>query len=490
MNSGTPTTPAPAEVEIPNPVNTPANMPDVTSETGALDNNAKLIWTMVRFTLLDTPLREKAHEGDDGYLWDGVLSHVLVDLWPILRNAGANGQQARLLLNQYLRLTHNMVCLDRGSYASGGKKRKPMWWVRKDWLDQLDRFRVTSNWPAAEADDQQAASEVDDVFGDGPLVVEAEPKVYTCDWPGECDMGEDGKRYTSTRPNVMPLHRRNHENTERIVNATVQLLREGADPATIGVLEIASKAGMHQTSVHNRFARNELVELAESILANERGALSRARNEQAAAAVKSEPESEPQAPTTFLAEATTAVTGKDFIGAQADTEPEPEPMTEADPQVLNDWIMRLVRVAAFAELNGTAMTPGAIADVAKIISPSVRDLVWEQAVATGALVERQDTDYRGRGRTVWVAPNPQAVLAGTDFLGGAPAVVDFVAELTNLLERYASMDAALATRDKVIYEQGAQLTKQEQLLTDSRDELHELRNLIAPLMKFTGGPAK
>lgn len=469
MNSGTPVGPVASSVDIPDPRNTPAGMPDVDSESGSLDSNARLIWSMVRFTALEPPLKHSDHQGEAGFLWKGTLTSMLTDIWPILRQQGGNTQQAKLLLNQYLRLTHNMVCVDRG--AGGDKRRSPLWWVRADWSDRLEDFRVTTTWPepAGAQSQVELLEETDDVFGPGPLAEVAkadtvDAKVYTCEWPG-CDMGENGGPFTSTRPNVIPLHRKLHENSERIIKATVRLLDGGADPETLTVLEIAAEAGVHTATVHNRFGRDELIELA---LARKNAAAGPGTVEHK---------------TSKMAEAKAL----------------PAPAEGAD---LETWATRLVRVAAFADHNRVPLTIGALTDVMKIIDTGVRDQVWDHLVSAGLLVTRQDADYRGRGREVWVPADAEAVLA--DLRTRAPGSVDFVAELKALLDRYADMHTKLSVRDTALQEKDdaiqerdaelaakdAELAEQGRLVAESRAELIELHKLVAPLIKFAGKPAQ
>ena len=163
---------------VPDPVLTPGGMPDITSATGALDSNARLIWGMVRFTELDTPLRPSPHEGEDGYLWSGKMSKVMVDIWPLLRTPSGTVTYTRTVLNQYLRLTHNMVCLDRG-YGGRGKARTPLWWVRADWNDRKEFFQVTSNWDITSESDREIAAEE---FPEMESVTAPADGVFRCDW--------------------------------------------------------------------------------------------------------------------------------------------------------------------------------------------------------------------------------------------------------------------------------------------------------------------
>lgn len=452
--------------QIPDPVLTPVGLPDTDSADGALDINAKVLWSMVRYTELDTPLRPSLHAGEEGYLWNGRMSSVVADLWPIMRNPGERTRAVRVALAYYLKITHNMVCLDKGfGPVRKGITRKagPLWWVRADWNDRAEFFKVTSTWPErGEADDQDEmdaayAAETDDPTepdtADGAGV-----KVYVCDYPG-CDEGLDGGPFTNTRANVMPMHRKAHQVTNNIVAAMAKLMSApGADVPHITLADVAREAGVYKTSVNQRFTREQLLARATALLA-EQGA-----------------------------------TSVDVSGA-------------------TEYQEKLLRLAALAAYNGTPLSLNLLSRAMVGVSRETREALVYNLVQTKALVQREVPDAVNRPVDVYVNADP-AVLARAlnvtqddlralaDLLSEAqpapqdPApqaptpdpVVDYIQVLRDFLVIAEGREAAIREREAVIARQGAQLdeltardTSQRELIQEARTELRTLKELIAPL---------
>lgn len=447
---------------IPDPVITPVGLPDTTSANGALDTNAQVIWAMVRYTELDTPLRPSTHEGEAGYLWSGKMSKLLSDLWPIMRNPGERTRETRIRLGHYLRLTHNMVCLDKGFGAvrKNGETRRqgPLWWVRADWNDRREFFLVTSSWPDSDADDRNAN---DDTVYEPETVDPTAPdeavKVYTCDYPG-CDDGVDGGPFTSTRANVMPMHRRAHDVTNTIIATMAQLMEDaGTDTSRITLADVARAAGVHTTSVSQRFTRDSLQVRAMELLSEQGGAKA--------------------VDTTLQAERSE----------------------------------KLLRLAAFGAYNGTPLMYTLLDRVLVGVPRPDREALLRHLVDTGELRRSETADSMNRTVEVYDAADP-AVLAralnvrvqdltdsrAQDVVSSAPEpvstpapgnpVIDYITVLRDFLTIAEGRETAIREREAVIEEQQAKITgqddkiaEQRSLIDDARTELRTLRELIAPL---------
>lgn len=446
---------------IPDPVITPVGMPDVTSSTGALDTNAQVVWSMVRYTELDTPLRPSTHEGEEGYLWSGKMSKMLSDLWPIMRNPGERTRETRVRIGQYLRLTHNMVCLDKGfgRVRKDGEVRRqgPLWWVRADWNDRREFFMVTSSWPDADAEDRDAnddtAYEPETV---DPTAPDEAAKVYTCDYPG-CDEGVDGGPFMSPRANVMPMHRRAHDVTNTIVATMARLMTEpGADPVRITLSDVARAAGVHQTSVSQRFTRDSLQVRATELLRE----------------------------------------------GSIDT---------IDQATQDERREKLLRLAAFGAYNGTPLMFTLLDRVLVGVPRADREALLRQLVDSGQLRRGETTDSMNRTVEVYDAADPAVLaralnvkaqdLAALQLLGAVPEapepddapapqnpVVDYIAVLRDFLTIAEGRETAIREREAVIEDQAATLSgqnakieEQRSLIQEARAELNTLRQLIAPL---------
>jgi AcrR family transcriptional regulator len=439
--------------QLPDPVLTPVGLPDVTSATGALDTNAKVVWSLVRFTELDTPLRPSVHEGEDGYLWSGKMSRMLSDLWPIMRNPGETTREIRIRLGAYLKMTHNMVCLDKGfgnNRAKGkdGERRSgPLWWVRADWNDRKDFFMVTSSWPESDADDRDTNDDSTSYEPEtvDPTVPDEAVKVYTCDYPG-CNEGPDGGPFTNMRANVMPLHRRSHAVTQNIIETMARLMSApGADVPHITIADVAREAGVHQTSIHQRFTREELLSLAVALVREQQGV---------------------------------------EVDVSGDTENRE----------------KLLRLVAFGDYNGTPLPMSILTRVLVGVAREPREALLADLLATGELVARETVDAVGRAVEVYANADP-AVLARAlnvrpeDFAPVvAPAtiptnpVVDYIAVLRDFLTIAEGRETAMKEREAVIERQGAELVQlkerdaeQRELIQGARDELRTIKELIAPL---------
>ena len=443
---------------IPDPVLTPVGLPDITSSTGALDTNAQVVWSMVRYTELDTPLRPSVHEGEAGYLWSGRMSKLLSDLWPIMRNPGERTRETRIRLGHYLKLTHNMVCLDKGFGAvrKNGETRRqgPLWWVRADWNDRREFFQVTSSWPESDADDQNAnddtayAPETVD-----PTAPDEAVKVYTCDYPG-CDEGVEGSPFVSTHANVMPMHRKAHDVTNTIIATMARLMEEpGADAARITLTDVARAAGVHQTSVSQRFTRDGLQIRAMELLREQAGG------------------------------------------------------PGVDAEIQAGRREKLLRLAAFGAYNGTPLMLSLLDRVLVGVPRSDREALLRHLVETGELRRGETTDSMNRVVEVYDAADP-AVLARAlnvsvqDLGAAAPSprpepepapvvadpVTDYIAVLRDFLIIAEGRETAIREREAVIEDQAAKISgqdskiaEQRSLIDDARTELRTLRELIAPL---------
>jgi AcrR family transcriptional regulator len=454
---------ASADVEIPDPVLGAGGLPDITSETGALDTNARLVWCLVRYTELETPLKAAQHEGEDGYLWRGALSRVLVETWPMLREPSVVCQSIRMRVNQYLKLTHNLVCLDRGSYKQGGrngKNRTPVWWVRADWSDKKDLYKVTTIWPRLDEEAQEDPETVGERIPETP-----DPKVYTCDYPG-CTAGSDGAPFTSHRANVIPMHRRVHVNRDTVLEAAARLVAQsGTDAAKVTVQDVADLSGLHASTVYNLFTTSgALFDQARELLA-ERGA--------AGFAPLPGPAVEPPP----VVQAT-----------------DPVDAVDPDPVTLDEWYERMLRLAAFADVNGTPLAFHVLQySASKALPGHLRDALLERLETGGDLITRYESTSSGHGRNrkICTVADPLSHLADLEIISSNSGTasgteVDYAAALRALLADYETQDARIASQQAVIATQRQEAESQNVKITEARTELAELRMLIAPLMNHVG----
>ena len=468
------------EPVVPDPVMTPAGLPDIASADGALDANAHLVWTLVRYTELDTPLRASTHQGEPGYLWNGRLTKVLTEMWPILRNPGDRTHEVRVRLNQYLRMTHNMVCLDRGFGPRGprkpgdGRRTGPLWWVRADWNDRAEFFKVTSSWPDVDEEEQDEFAFEPETAD--PTAPDSGPRLFVCDYPG-CDAGPGGAPFASPRANVLPNHRKAHEVRGRLIETTARLLaRPDADPSRLLFNEIAQAAGVHAGTAHARFNRDELIQEGLALLSERREEF------EALAAAETAPESDREASTA--------------LEVQTAPEPEQEPTASAiDP----DQRERMLRLVAFAARNRTPLVMTVLTKIMVDVPAADREAVVNDLLRTGDLVRFSTYDARNHEVDVYKAADDAVLARITEELHGAAVsaatpVTDYITVLRDFLTIAEGRERALAEREAVITQQAAaigELTAKDQeqrrLIDEARTELNTLRELIAPLANVMRG---
>jgi hypothetical protein len=144
------------------------DIPDVSS--GEVKPNAWLLWSAVHthaeregappatfaeandMATKDVSISGITADGDEGFIWRGVVNKAFVELWPmaprVFDDGSAEGratQSARRMLNQYLRMTGNLICLVRGN-----KDSPSSWWVRGEWYDGMPAPALSKTGPAME----------------------------------------------------------------------------------------------------------------------------------------------------------------------------------------------------------------------------------------------------------------------------------------------------------------------------------------------------
>jgi AcrR family transcriptional regulator len=463
------------ENDIPDPVQGPDGIPEVIGD--GLASNAKLAWLHVRYTQLDPKhpqqpaVPRQNNEGVAGYIWYGSLSFVIKDLWPALREQTGVTQNALTKINQYLRGTNNMVCLDPGRMDQVSRQRKthrlPEWWVADEW--QV----MTVTWPHVEAstDGEQMLQEPElrtesaDVFDiDAPLLeIRLDPTATAVPDPEttpelEPDPAQDaddaefdpfvcrvGCDRTFQTGHARTVHENHHEDVTALLDTAALLLRESnGDPSSISVLALAESAGTSRQAVHNHFKTKH-------------GLL------QAAARLRGAP----------LYDAGTG-------SVPEPAGPAPDGLTEAQWE---SGRRKVLTLAAFAQRNGTPLTDRMLIQVQWELNVEQREQIVYALGSEGLLVTDTVRNAYGQAKAIVVAADPDAVLSGVAEQPLAPLptpaapFADPVQAVKAMVARYEEMELQEALwTDKLRVAEG-RADEAESV----REELDSLKSAVAAL---------
>lgn len=470
-------------MDIPDPVQDADGIPVVTGE--ALATNARLAWLHVRYTQLDPKhphepnAPHQAYEGVEGHIWYGSLSYVLKDLWPALRSGGPEedpaAREASRRINQYLRGTNNMVCLDPGRMDPISRQRKthrlPEWWVSDEWQvmtwvrpDLYSTGTATptvaeSEFTAVPADvfdsdiplerlrteDPELTSDVDP---EGDETTPEQAAEAFADEYGEsfaCRVGCD-REFPSTRSRA--VHERSHGDVDALLDTMTTLLTEyNGETANISVALIASRAGTTRQAVHNHFK-------------TKMGALRAAARLRGAPLIDGEQTEEE--------EHAAAV---------------PAGFTE---QQWYDGRTRLLALASFGDRNGTPLTARLLAQFPWNLTTVQREMLVDSLVLDGSLVDGTVHNAYGQTKAVLTpaagaqvpepAPAPEhAAVAGP---APAPDPVETVREMIARYERMERNELVLVSKVRDAESRAAAAKNEAKEAETVREELESLKSAV------------
>lgn len=432
------------QTDIPDPVQDANGIPVVTGD--ALATNAKLAWLHVRYTQLDPKhahepnVPHQANEGVQGHIWYGSLSFILKDFWPALRASGLEedpaAREASRRINQYLRGTNNMVCLDPGRMDQVSRQRKthrlPEWWISDEW-QVMTWLRPDTATAAPAAYEPEFATQSADVFDtdiplerayrdDPDLTSAADPEA---DGTPQQEMAEDAGDSTAEplvcragcdREFRTVQARNNHESHHRDIDALLDvaaaiLHEHGGDPSDISISLISERSGVTRQNVHNHFK-------------TKMGVLRAAARLRGAPLIDVEAAQAPH----------TAEVGAD--------RPAPEGFTE------RQWASgrrRLMALAAFANRNGTPLSARMLVQLPWELSTEQREQLVDALAESGDLVNATVRNAHGQNKTVVIAADPVEPDSDTGQSSPSPAsapiaVTDPVDAVRQMLSRYERME--------------------------------------------------
>jgi hypothetical protein len=105
-------------------------IPDISTPDGLL----RCAWALHRAVLQRAAAGDDAErrDGVGGWRWEGWVNPVLTEMWPQLAADDPDAEHVRRALNQWLRVTGNLICLQRGS-----TRIPSQWWVRDEFTNVI-----------------------------------------------------------------------------------------------------------------------------------------------------------------------------------------------------------------------------------------------------------------------------------------------------------------------------------------------------------------